>query len=414
MVTVKPFAAVHPRWDCARQVAAPPYDVVSRDEAARLAEANPLCFLRVEKSEIDLPPDVSSDDAAVFARGRENLDRMLREGILVRDGAPHFYLYRQTMGGHSQTGLVAVLSTREYESGTIRRHEFTREDKERERTRHVDRLNAQTGPVFVAYRSREDLRDTLRKVSSGPPAVDFTADDGVVHTVWTVEDAAVEAAIRESFAAVDTLYIADGHHRAAAAAAVARARREADPDSRNEDAPWNFFLAVLFSHDEIRIMDYNRAVHDLNGMDEESFLREVSRRFRVTPGVPEKRPGRAGDFGMYLRGRWYGLTYLPGPEDTQDPVASLDVSILQDRLLGPVLGIGDPRTDRRIDFVGGIRGPGELERLVDSGRAAAAFTLFPTSLDQMMAVADTGRVMPPKSTWFEPKLRSGLFVHLLG
>ncbi|PKN35182.1 MAG: DUF1015 domain-containing protein [Deltaproteobacteria bacterium HGW-Deltaproteobacteria-19] len=413
MVTVKPFTAVHPRWDCARQVAAPPYDVVSRDEAARLAAANPLSFLRVEKSEIDLPAEVPSDDDAVFARGRENLDRLLREGILVRDGAPHFYLYRQTMGGHSQTGLVAVLSTREYESGKIRRHEFTREDKERERTRHVDRLNAQTGPVFVTYRNREDVRDALRQVCSGSPMADFTADDGVGHTVWTVKDPAVEASIRQAFTAVDALYIADGHHRAAAAAAVARARREADPDSPNEDAPWNFFLAVLFSHDEIRIMDYNRAVKDLNGMDEETFLREVSRSFRVTPGVPEKKPGRTGDFGMYLRGRWYGLTYLAGSEDPRDPVASLDVSILQDRLLGPVLGIGDPRTDVRIDFIGGIRGPGELERLVDSGGCAVAFTLFPTSLDQMMAVADTGRVMPPKSTWFEPKLRSGLFVHFL-
>ncbi len=413
MVTVKPFTAVRPRRDCARQVAAPPYDVVSRDEAARLAAANPLSFLRVEKSEIDLPAHVPSDDDAVFTRGRENLDRLLREGILVRDAIPHFHLYRQTMGGHSQTGLVAVLSTREYESGTIRRHEFTREDKERERTRHVDRLNAQTGPVFVAYRSRADLRDVLRRVCGGPPAVEFTADDGVSHTVWTVEDPAMEASIQQAFASVDTLYIADGHHRAAAAAAVARARREADPGSLTGSEPWNFFLAVLFSHDEIRIMDYNRAVRDLNGMDEETFLREVSRRFRVTPGVPEKRPGRAGDFGMYLRDRWYGLTYMPAPEDLRDPVASLDVSILQDRLLGPVLGIGDPRTDHRIDFIGGIRGPGELERLVDSGGFAVAFTLFPTSLDQMMAVADTGRVMPPKSTWFEPKLRSGLFVHVL-
>ncbi len=414
MVTVKPFTALHPRWDLARDVAAPPYDVVSREEAARLAAANPLSFLRVEKSEIDLPPDTPSDDEAVFARGRENLERLLRDGILVREARPRFFLYRQTLGNHSQTGLVALLSTWEYQSGTIRRHEFTREDKERERTCHVDRLNAQTGPVFVTYRSREDIRRILREAGSRPPDADFTADDGVGHTIWTVKDPAAAEAIGKTFAAVDTLYIADGHHRAAAAASVARMRREADPEAWRGDEPWNFFLAVLFSHDEIRILDYNRAVRDLNGMDEDAFLGEVARRFRVASGVAEKTPLRAGDFGMYLRGRWHHLTYLPGPDETPDAVASLDVSVLQDRLLSPVLGIGDPRTDRRIDFVGGIRGPGELERLVDSGRFAVAFTLFPTSLDQMMAVADTGRVMPPKSTWFEPKLRSGLFVHALG
>lgn len=413
MVTVNPFAALHPRWDLARQVAAPPYDVVSRDEAASLAAGTPLSFLRVEKSEIDLPPHVPSDDEAVFARGRENLEGLLREGTFVRDASPRFYLYRQTMGSHSQTGLVAVLNAWEYESGTIRRHEFTREDKEQERTRHVDRLNAQTGPVFVAYRSREDIRRILQQAGSRTPAADFVADDGVGHTVWAVENPATVAAIREAFAGLDALYIADGHHRAAAAAAVARKRRDAAPGAWRGDEPWNFFLAVLFPHDAIRILDYNRAVKDLNGLEEKAFLEEVARFFRITPGVPEKKPLRAGDFGMYLRGRWYRLTYLPGPDDGRDAVASLDVSILQDRLLGPVLGIGDPRTDRRIDFVGGIRGPEELERLVDANRFAVAFTLFPTSIDQMMSVADTGRVMPPKSTWFEPKLRSGLFVHSL-
>jgi uncharacterized protein (DUF1015 family) len=413
MVTVNPFSALHPRWDLARQVAAPPYDVVSRDEAASMAAGNPLSFLRVEKSEIDLPPDVPSDDEAVFARGRENLEGLLREGILVREATPRFYLYRQTMGSHSQTGLVAVLSAWEYESGTIRRHEFTREDKEQERTRHVERLNAQTGPVFVTYRNREDIRRILRQACNRPPEAGFVADDGVGHTVWTVEEPATVAAIREAFAGLDALYIADGHHRAAAAAAVARKRRDAASGAWRGDEPWNFFLAVLFPHDAIRILDYNRAVKDLNGLEEEAFLEGVARFFRIAPGVPEKKPLRAGDFGMYLRGRWYRLTYLPGPDDRRDAVASLDVSILQDRLLGPVLGIGDPRTDRRIDFVGGIRGPEELERLVDASRFAVAFTLFPTSLDQMMSVADTGRVMPPKSTWFEPKLRSGLFVHSL-
>jgi uncharacterized protein (DUF1015 family) len=413
MATVKPLAALHPRWDAARAVAAPPYDVVSRDEAWGLAAGNPLNFLRVEKSEIELPPETPADDEAVFARGRQNLERLLREGVLVREHTPRFHLYRQTMGSHIQTGLVALLSTGEYESGIIRRHEFTREDKESERTRHIDILNAQTGPVFVAYRSREDIRRILRGAAERAPVADFVADDGVGHTIWSVEDPAAEVAIREAFATVDALYIADGHHRAAAAAAVARMRRDADPGAWRGNEAWNFFLAVLFSHDEIRILDYNRAVKDLGGMNEESFLGEVARHFQVVSGLPGKKPVRPGDFGLYLRGRWFSLTYRPGPEDRLDAVSSLDVSILQDRLLGPVLGIGDPRTDRRIDFVGGIRGPGELERLVDSGRFAVAFTLFPTSLDQMMAVADTGRVMPPKSTWFEPKLRSGLFVHPL-
>jgi uncharacterized protein (DUF1015 family) len=412
MSRVVPFRGVRPAKPFVRQVAAPPYDVLNVAEARQQVRDNPLSFLHVEKSEIDLPDAAGVEDRRIYARAKENLEGMVRRGILFREESAVFYLYRQQSGGRVQTGIVACTDIAEYDTGRILRHEFTREEKEKERTLHIDTVGAQTGPVFLIYCGSDEIDRLTAQVAERPPEYDFTADDGVRHTVWVIGDPAEIRAVAEGFAPVETLYIADGHHRAAAAANVARLRSSRNPGDRGE-GEHHLLLAVLFPDDQLRIMDYNRVVRDLNGLTEEEFLKRIGDHFRVEEDYGAKAPARPHEFGMYLKGGWRRLTARAEILREEDPVAGLDVSLLQENLLAPVLGIRDQRTDARIEFVGGIRGMAELERLVDHAGFAVAFALYPPTVKQMMAVADQGKVMPPKSTWFEPKLRSGLFVHLL-
>jgi uncharacterized protein (DUF1015 family) len=412
MSLVVPFRALRPRKPYVNEVAAPPYDILNVAEARRLVAANPLSFLRVEKSEIDVPDPKGVEDCRVYDRARANLEELIRREILVREMAPAFYLYRLRMGDRLQTGIVACVSIDDYEAGRIRRHELTRPDKERERAYNIDIVGAQTGLVFLTYRGRDAIDRLAAHIMTGQPEYDFTAGDGVAHTVWVVKEPAQIQAVAEGFAPVDAFYIADGHHRAAAAARVARLRQARNP-GKGDDGAHRLLVAALFPHDQLRIMDYNRAVRDLNGLSPEAFLQRVGECFRVSAGFSGKSPTREHEFGMYLGGAWYHLAASEGILCSNDPIARLDVSILQENLLSPVLGIRDQRTDARIEFIGGIRGMAELERLVDRDGFAVAFSLYPPTVEQMMAVADAGKVMPPKSTWFEPKLLSGLFVHLL-
>ena len=411
MAIVVPFKALRPDPKYAAEVAAYPYDVLDRAEARTLAQGNPRSFLHVEKSEIDFPPDVDEHDERVYVRARENLERLIREGIMVRDGRPCFYVYRQRTGGREQYGLVGCVSVAEYESGIIRKHELTRVDKEADRTRHIDVAGAQTGLVFLLYRSREAINAVIRQAASGEPEYDFTSGDGVTHTAWVVRDGPTVARLFEEFGKVDFLYIADGHHRAASAAAVAKLRRQRDGGAGTKD--YEYFAATLFPHDQLRILDYNRAVHGLNGLSEAQFIERVREKFALEAGFDRKSPGRPHEFGMYLGGRWYRLETRKELYEKAGVIDRLDVSILQNHLLGPILGIADPRTDERIRFVGGIRGMGELERMVDADGFAVAFSLYPPSIPELIEIADEGQIMPPKSTWFEPKLRSGLFVHMI-
>ena len=405
MARIQPFRAWRPAPGAAAAIASPPYDVLSSDEARTMAAGNPDSFLHVGKPEIDLLPstDVYSDE--VYAKGAENFRALVARGRLIRDEAPCLYLYRQRMGDHTQTGVVAGASVVEYESDVIKKHEHTRRKKEDDRTRHVDTLNAHTGPVFLTYRARPEIDDLVRRLTSVAPTYDFVAADGIQHTLWVVGRPVDRDALAAAFQPVPVLYVADGHHRSAAGVRVCRERREANKKHTGEE-PYNFFLSVIFPDNQMKVMDYNRVVRDLHGLDQAAFMKRVEERFEVTP-VDGGRPQRARCFGMFLGGHWYRLTAKP-EHVPDDPVRGLDVAILQENLLAPVLGIGDPRSDERIDFVGGIRGLEELERLVGSGRFAVAFALHPTSIEQLFAVADAGQVMPPKSTWFEPKLRDGL------
>jgi uncharacterized protein (DUF1015 family) len=406
---LNPFRAVRPRPDLAAQVAAVPYDVVNRAEAAALARGNPHSFLHVGRSDIDLPEDVDPHDSRIYRRARQALDQLLAGGTLVQDSMPGLFLYRQIMDGRTQTGVVGCVHVDDYERDLIRKHEKTRQDKEDDRTRHVLTLNANAEPVFLTYRGRSEI-DTLvaETVSQSPPLYDFTAPDGVRHTVWAVADA---APLARAFGPVPHSYVADGHHRSASAWRAGKELRANNPSHRG-DEEYNWFLAVLFPADQLRILPYNRVVRDLKGQTPSAVLDRLGRLGTLTR-TQDATPGRTGVFCVYLEHRWHRLELSAADIDRSDPIASLDVSLLQDRVLSPILGIGDPRTDKRIDFVGGIRGTGELERRVNSGEMAIAFSLYPTSLDQLMAVSDAGHVMPPKSTWFEPKLRSGLFVHEL-
>lgn len=411
MSAIVPFTALRPRPEFVGEVAALPYDVVSTKEAQDIAQAHPLSFLRVEKSEIDLPPDVPAHDPRIYSRARGNLEALVRDGVLFKDQLPAFYIYAQGMSGHRQYGLVAGISVAEYEAGKIKKHELTRADKELDRIYHVDKVNAHTGPVFVTYQARPTIDRLVAEVAKTLPEYDFITEDGISHTVWLINEAGKMATLIEEFAQLDRLYIADGHHRAAAAAAVARRRREQHPGRLNGE--YENMLAVLFPDRQLKIMDYNRVVKDLAGLSGAEFLQKCGKSFRITSDCRDKSPQRSHEFSVYLDGRWYRLTAHTDIIDDSDPIGGLDVSILQDRLLGPVLGIHDPRRDERVAFVGGIRGMGELERLVDSGKFAVAFALYPVTIEQLMAVADADGIMPPKSTWFEPKLRSGIFVHLL-
>ncbi len=409
MSDVRPFRALRPRPELAARVAAPPYDVINSDEAREMAKGNEISFLHVNKPEIDLPPALNLYDDRVYATGARNLRRLMAEGVFVREAQPCYYVYQQRMGDHVQAGIVGAASCQEYAAGLIKRHEFTRKDKEDDRTRHTHELNANAGPVFLTYRQRDDIDALVNEIRRRAPLYDFVAPDGIAHTVWPVPAARTDG-LRTALGAVPALYVADGHHRAASAARVGLERKAANARHRG-DEPYNYFLAVLFPHDQLRIMDYNRVVKDLNGLSPDAFLAKVRERFTLADAA-HGRPAAVHRFGMFLGGKWHALEAKAGTFPGGDPVRSLDVAILQENLLSPVLGIADPRTDKRIDFVGGIRGLAELEKRVRDGWAVA-FALFPTSLDQLMSVADAGLVMPPKSTWFEPKLRSGLLVRTL-
>ncbi len=411
MAVVKPFFCIRPNGEAAAQVAALPYDVYNRKEACLAVADNPLSFLNIDRAETQFPDDVDTYDDRVYEKARELLAARIADGTFIRDNEESYFIYRLTMDGRSQTGIVACCSIDDYVSGVIKKHENTREDKEIDRIRHVDTTDAHTGPIFLAYRADAAVNAVVAEVTAKEPLYDFVSDDGIGHTVWKVEGAERNAALLAAFAAIPATYIADGHHRAASAVKVGLKRRAEDPDYTGEE-PYNFFLSVLFPDEQLMILPYNRVVKDLNGMDEAQFLAAVGEHFAVeklgnTPYAPDKK----GVFGMYLGGSWYKLA----AEDeclSGDPVKGLDVSILQDWLLGPVLGIGDPRTDGRIDFIGGIRGLGELERRVKEDMSVA-FSMYPTSIEELLNVADAGLLMPPKSTWFEPKLRSGLFIHKL-
>ncbi len=411
MSAIAPLRALRPQKEYVKAVASLPYDVVSWEEARQIAAGNSLSYLHVEKSEIDLPADFPPHDPAIYEKARENLDRLVQQEVLFQEKQACFYVYAQGMNGFWQYGIVGGMSVAEYEAGRIKKHELTRADKELDRIRHVDRVNAHTGPVFATYRARPALDRLVEGVVASPPEYDFVTEDGIAHRVWIIaEERTIDALIGE-FASVDSLYIADGHHRAAAAAAVARMRREKHP--RRPNAPYENIMAVLFPHNQLKIMDYNRVVRDLNGLTATGFLERCSRNFRVSPDFAERSPRAVHEFGLYLGGRWYKLAAKADAYDAADPIGRLDVSLLQERLLGPVLAIDDPRTDKRIEFVGGIRGMEELEKLVDSGAFALAFALYPVTIEQLMEVADAQLIMPPKSTWFEPKLRSGIFTHRL-
>jgi uncharacterized protein (DUF1015 family) len=405
---LNPFRALRPEPALASQVAAVPYDVVTRDEAARLAAGNPHSFLHVGRSDIDLPPDTDPHDDRIYAGARSALDRFVAEGTLRRDAEPSLYVYRQEMDGRAQTGIVGCVHIDDYERDVIRKHEKTRKDKEDDRTRHVLTLDANAEPVFLAYRGSADVDRVVERAVQGAPLYDFTADDGVRHTVWQVTDT---RPLTEAFSAVPVAYVADGHHRSASAWRAGRERR-ARNSTHFGNEEYNWFLAVLFPAGQLAILPYNRVVKDLAGQTSAQVLDRLRALGRVTVtdnAVPE----RAGSFCVYLDHHWYLVELDPSSIPSADPIGSLDVSLLHDRILGPILGIGDPRTDQRVDFVGGIRGTEALERRVDSGEMALAISMFPTTLEQLMRVADAGEVMPPKSTWFEPKLRSGLFVHTL-
>jgi uncharacterized protein (DUF1015 family) len=408
-VRLHPFRAVRPKPELASAVAAVPYDVVNRSEAAELARGNPHSFLHVGRSDIDLPDDTDPHDPRIYTQAREALDRFLTQGILARDQEPALYLYRQIMDGRIQTGVVGCVHVDDYERDIIRKHEKTRPDKEDDRTRHVLTLNAHAEPVFLTYRENSVVDTLADQLLTTRPLYDFTASDGVRHTVWRVADPAPWV---EAFGRIPCAYVADGHHRCASAWRAGKERRSSNPLHRG-DEEYNWFLAVLFPAGQLAILPYNRVVRDLGGKSPAEVLRELGRIGRLT-STAQATPARPGSFCIYLAGSWHLLELDEQTIDRRNPIGSLDVSLLQDRVLTPILGIGDPRTDKRIDFVGGIRGTDELERRVDAGEMAIAFSLYPTTLDQLMAVSDVGAVMPPKSTWFEPKLRSGLFVHELG
>jgi uncharacterized protein (DUF1015 family) len=418
MKLIKPFRGLRPTRELAAKVASHPYDVLNREEAAELAKDNPYSFLHINKPEIDVAADVDIHDQAVYDKGAENLKRFISEGTLVQDSEEKLYVYKQVMGRHEQVGLVAVASVEAYEKGLIKKHEYTRPVKEDDRVAHIDALNAQVGPVFLTYKSKTAIDLLIDKVTLTAPEYEFDAEDGTHHVFWVIEDLALSADIEAQFAKVDCLYVADGHHRSAAASRVKHLNAKRN-DNHVGDEPYNFFLAVLFPHDQMQILDYNRVVKDLNGHCDAEFLAALGKSFAVKPvaDAAEAKPRQEKEFALYLSGQWYTLianSALMDSIDASDPVKRLDVSLLQDSIFTPHLNILDQRTDKRVDFVGGIRGLAGLEKRVDSGECKAAFALHATAIEGLMDIADAGEVMPPKSTWFEPKLKSGLVVHLLG
>lgn len=411
MAVIRQFKAIRPTAEMAEKVAALPYDVVNSEEARAMTADKPYSFLHVDKAEIDLPEGIDIYSPEVYAKAKENLYGMIDKGILVQDEKPMLYIYELTMDGRSQTGLVACTSIDEYMQGIIKKHELTREDKEQDRICHVDICNANTGPIFLAYRTVDAISEIIERIKKNAPVYDFTAEDGIKHRAWIIDSDEDINKLVELFKDVPNLYIADGHHRNASAAKVGLKRRAEKPDYTG-DEEFNYYLAVIFPSDQLKILDYNRVVKDLNGMTEDEFIKKLSENFDIKEVSGRAKPEKQYDFGMYLNKKWYMLTAKENIR-SKDAVKGLDVSILQDNVLIPILGIGDIRTDKRIDFVGGIRGLGELEKRVDSGEMKVAFAMYPTSIDQLMAIADENKIMPPKSTWFEPKLRSGLFIHSL-
>ncbi|HVU07984.1 MAG TPA: DUF1015 family protein [Verrucomicrobiae bacterium] len=405
MATLKPFAALRPKPELAAQICELPYDVMSSDEAREIAAGNPLSFLHVSKPEIDLPTGIDLYSPEVYAKGKENFQQLISQGALKQDDQPNFYLYRQIMGKHAQVGLVAAASCEEYLRGIIKKHELTRPDKEDDRVRHIEVLNSQTGPVFLTYKSVGAIDEFVTKKTAEKPAVDFTAKDGVRHTSWTISTPDEIRFIESQFAKIPFLYIADGHHRSAAAARVFQSRKGAGHSGQ--------FLAVIFPHNQMQILPYNRVLKDLNGWSPEQLLEILSTAFVFDPAGGKATPTRKHELGFYFQGKWHTLVFRKKLTIAENPIDQLDVTLLQKQVLEPVFGIDDPRTSKRIHFVGGIRGTAELEKLVDSGEYACAFSMFPTSIEDLMSIADAGGIMPPKSTWFEPKLRDAMFCHMI-
>lgn len=412
MAIFKPFKAYRPTSNKAKDVAAYPYDVVNSEEAREIVKGNPDSFLRVGKPEVDLDPNISLYDEKVYAKGKENLDRLINDGILVEDNSPCYYVYSLTMNGRTQNGLVGCASVEDYWNDVIKKHEYTRKQKEQDRCEHVRVTNAHTGPIFLTYKDDRDINTLINEVKQNAPDNDHVANDGIRHQTWLIDKKEDIDFIQNRLADVPSFYVADGHHRSAAAAIVGRERREANPNHTGNEN-YNRFLAVLFPASELYIMDYNRLVVDLNGNSVSEFLDKVSEKFTIEKSDSKVSPSKKGEFGFYSEGNWYKLNIKPELVNLNDPVESLDVALLQKHVLDNILAIEDPRTDDRIDFVGGIRGLEELVKRVDSGEMKAAISMFPTSIEELMNIADAGRVMPPKSTWFEPKLRDGLFVHFL-
>jgi len=405
---IRPFRALRPTPERAQAVASVPYDVVNTEEARALAQGNPLSFLHVSRPEIDLPPGTDPYSDAVYRKAVENFEKLIATSPLEKEAEASLYLYRLIMGQHQQIGVVATCSIDEYDNNTIRKHERTRRDKEDDRTRHIAMLRAQTGPVFLTYRTRPEIDEQVSAAINAAPLFDITAEDGIRHTIWRMTDT---KQLVDSFASVSLLYIADGHHRAASASrARAELREQSFTHTGNED--YNYFLTVIFPDSQVQILAYNRVVRDLNGLSKQEFLDALKRQFTIADNAPPS-PSQRGQWSMYLDGKWYGLQLAPDATLPVGAVGMLDVSVLQDRLLDPILGIKDVRTDKRIDFVGGLRGTQELERLVNEGKAAVAFSLYPTTVADLLMVSDANEIMPPKSTWFEPKLRDGLLIHTI-
>ncbi len=415
MAILRRFRAWRPKPGLAKDVASYPYDVLSSEEARDLAKDNPYSFLHVVKPEIDLPLDTDLYSQKVYDKAKENFTKFIQEGILIQEEDPKLYIYRQTMNGREQYGIVGCVSVEDYNSNVIKKHEHTRPAKERDRIKHVDIINANAGPIFLTYKAGETIDKLVAEAVKSTPVYDFIASDGIGHTVWIIEDEKISEQIIKAFNDIEFLYVADGHHRSASAAKVANRRKEANPGHTGEEE-YNFFLAVLFPDEQLQILDYNRVVKHLNNQTPEKLFQTLKRTFFIEEmGVEPYRPKKKGEIGMYFESVWYSLTIKPEITLTQknDPVNSLDISVLQDYVLGPFFGIDNPRTSNDIDFIGGIRGLRELVRLVDSGKFKVAFAMYPVSIEELMNIADAGKVMPPKSTWFEPKLRSGLLVHTL-
>lgn len=410
MATIRAFRALRPPKDKADQVAAVPYDVVNTEEARRLAAENPLSFLHVSRPEIDLPDGTNIYSDEVYEKAKENFDKLKAEAPMSLEAAPSLYVYRLRMGDHSQTGIAGCCSVDEYDADIVRKHERTRKDKEDDRTRHIVTIRAQTGPVFSTYRGLDEIDRIVAKAQKDEPLYDFQAEDGIHHTIWRMEETDSRQ-IEEEFGRVPLIYIADGHHRAASASRARAELKAKNPDHTGEE-DYNFFLSVLFPANQLQILAYNRLVKDLNWRSAEEFINALSEQFEVSE-TDSPAPSRKGEICMYLRGRWHLLKLPEGTTNPLNPIASLDVRVLEERVLDPLLGIKDVRTDKRIDFVGGARGTAALEQAVDEGRAEVAFSMFPVTVGDLMAVSDANEIMPPKSTWFEPKLRDGLLSHVI-